>query len=147
MIDISVRLFEITWGRFGVIWGHWGLELPVRLLVAVVRQLVLADLEFLEYYFGVLVSPLAIAIVQPKQRLSKIVKMNGEYHTKVIPYWCYTTLTIDSVVNLPLCLATRDVSLVVQHFHHRVAYFVFDHLFGHDQLDLERLWYLLQSYL
>ena len=71
MKDIFVRLFEITWGRFRVIWGHWGLELPVRLLVAVVRQLVLADLEFLEYYFGVLVSPLAIAIVQPKQRLSK----------------------------------------------------------------------------
>ena len=93
--------------------------------MAVVRQLVLA--ESLEYYFGVLVSLLAIAIFQPKK--------DREYQNIL---HLSTTLLI-SVVKLPLYLATRDVSLVVQHFHHQVAYFVFDHLFGHDQLDLERL--------
>ena len=92
--------------------------------MAVVRQLVLA--ESLEYYFGVLVSLLAIAIFQPKK--------DREYQK----YYLSTTLMI-SVVKLPLYLATRDVSLAVRHFHHQVAYFVFDHLFGHDQLDLERL--------
>ena len=54
---------------FGVIRGYLesfeAVKLPVRLLVAVVRQLVLADLEFLEYYFGVLVSLLEIVIYQP----------------------------------------------------------------------------------
>ena len=63
--------------------------------MAVVRQLVLADSEFLEYYFGVLVSLLEIVIYQP-EKYHKYYTQIAHWFSSVVKALYITSLSCHS---------------------------------------------------